>query len=97
METNITYPWSESGKDLLKELQLRIDIYGGIEKVAEIIEYENRTGNNIKWNDQETKILLDNQSNLCWVAIHLNRSYDAVKNRLDRVKKQQKLRQELFK
>lgn len=37
------YPWSDSGKQLLKELQIRIDIYGGREKLAAEIEKEELT------------------------------------------------------
>lgn len=93
------FPWSESGKELLKELQLRVDLAGGRERLARDIESEWKDTSKLidKWEPYEVDILLKNKFDLDKVERLTGRSHCASTHKLRKIKEQIKLKQLLFK
>lgn len=90
------YPWSDSGRQLLKELQIRIDIYGGREKLARDIEAENKRHVTNHWQPYEISVLLQNRFDFPKVERITGRSNHACESKLKQIKEKVKLRHQIF-
>lgn len=81
------FEWSNSGFQLLSEINIRIESYGGRVALLKIIEKENPVVSNTngKWTPREVKILIDNIGRPNAVSLLTGRTYVAVKDKQARV------------
>lgn len=94
---NQPHEWTESGRELLREIKLRIELNGGRDTLARDIEQEWKSPVSNHWTPHEVAILLKNRHDYGLVSRATGRTETAVHNKLRQIKELTKLKQLLFK
>ena len=81
------FDWSDSGLQLLSEINIRIESYGGRLEVLKLIEKENPIVNisSDRWTPKEVKIVIDNIGDPSRISLLTGRTYYSAKNKQARI------------